>query len=229
MADLAARLHTAPTDWCDSWQEEMYQKHPCLHNVPVGSLIWPCLAHYDGGLDKYTVEQMQQLGKTIPEALSQIGDEVVSIHGDLHRGNTVLTADGVLLSIDFEFSSVSQVRQDLLYNSWESGSNRRALCTSYLKARGLPGNQQEADLLAVDMIVAAVVHFRLLRELLSVGSPLPSSGIGIKQALSELSQLNRAVEVLKGSPERCAHVVDETDVWKCIKDTDLLLDLCTKY
>jgi Ser/Thr protein kinase RdoA (MazF antagonist) len=172
---------------------------------------------------------MQQLDKAIPEALSQIGGEVVSIHGDLHQGNTVLTANEVLLAIDFEFSCVSQVRQDLLYSSWESGANRRALCTAYLKARGLPSNQREVDLLAVDMIVAAVVHFRLLRELLSVGSPLPSSGIGIKQALSELSQLNRAVEVLKGSPERCAHVVDETDVWKCIKDTDLLLDLCTKY
>ena len=23
LADLAARLHTAPTNWCDSWQEEM--------------------------------------------------------------------------------------------------------------------------------------------------------------------------------------------------------------
>ena len=66
-------------------------------------------------------------------------------------------------------------------------------------------------------------------ELLSVGSPLPSSGIGIKQALSELSQLNRAVEGLKDAPEKCGLVVDETDVWKCIKDIDLLLDLCTKH
>ena len=229
LAGLAARLHTAPTNWCDSWQEEMYQKHPCLQNVPVGSLIWPCLAHYDGGLDKYRVEQMQQLDKAIPEALSQIGGEVVSIHGDLHQGNTVLTANEVLLAIDFEFSCVSQVRQDLLYSSWESGANRCALCTAYLKARGLPSNQREVDLLAVDMIVAAVVHFRLLRELLSVGSPLPNSGIGIKQALSELSQLNRAVEGLKDAPEKCGLVVDETDVWKCIKDIDLLLDLCTKH
>ena len=75
------------------------------------------------------------------------------------------------------------------------GANRRALCTVYLKARGLPSNQREVDLLAVDMmIVAAVMHLRNLRGLLSIGSPLPS-GIGVKQAISELSQLNRAVEV----------------------------------
>ena len=37
LAELAARLHTASTNRCDSWQEEMYQKHPCLQNVPVGA------------------------------------------------------------------------------------------------------------------------------------------------------------------------------------------------
>lgn len=228
MADLAARLHTAPTDWCNSWQTEMYQKHPCLQNLPVGSLVWPCLAHHDGGLDKYTAEQIRQLDEAIPKTLSKIGDGVVSIHGDLHRGNTVLTVNEVLLAIDFEFSCISQVRQDLLYSSWENGDNRRTLCSTYLKARGLL-DQQEVDLLAIDMIVAAVVHFRLLRELLSVGSPLPRSGIELPQALSELNQLNKVLESLKDTPERCACVVDETDVWKCIKDIGLLLNLCTKH
>ena len=61
------------------------------------------------------------------------------------------------------------------------GANRRALCTVYLKARGLPSNQREVDLLAVDMmIVAVVMHLRNLRGLLSIGSPLPS-GIGVKK------------------------------------------------
>ena len=51
----------------------------------------------------------------------------------------------------------------------------------------------------------------------------------MEHALSELSQLNRAVEGLGDTPERCALLIDETDVWKCIKDIDLLLDLCTKH
>ena len=85
------------------------------------------------------------------------------------------------------------------------------------------------EALAIDMIVAAVVHFRLLRELLSVGSPLPRSGIELPQALAELNQLNKVLESLKDTPERCACVVDETDVWKCIKDIGLLLNLCTKH
>ena len=98
----------------------------------------------------------------IPEALSMIGAEVVSTHGDLHNGNILLTLADVLLAVDFEHSAVSQVRKDLLYNSWESGSNRRTFCTAYLKARGLTYNKNEVDRLAVDMILGAVVNFRLL-------------------------------------------------------------------
>jgi hypothetical protein len=74
----------------------------------------------------------------------------------------LLTPADVLLAVDFEHSAVSQVRKDLLYNSWESGFNRRTFCTAYLKARGLTYNKNEVDRLAVDMILGAVVNFRLL-------------------------------------------------------------------
>ena len=47
---------------------------------------------------------------------------MVSIHGDLHRGNTLLTPDDMLLAVDFEHSAVSQVRRDLIHLSWESGT-----------------------------------------------------------------------------------------------------------
>ena len=50
----------------------------------------------------------------------------------------------------------------------------------------------------------------------------------MKQALLELSQLNEAVQGLGDDLEKCALLVDETGVEKCIKDIDLLLDLCTK-
>ena len=157
-----------------------------------------------------------------------IGAEVVSTHGDLHVGNILLTADEELVSVDFEFASVSQVRKDLQYNSWESGSNRRAFCTAYWKARGLTYNKNEVDRLAVDMILGAVVNFRLLWGLF-----LPKGGfagqIEMEHALSELSQLNEAVQGLGDDLEKCALLVDETDVKKCIKDIDLLLDLCTKH
>ncbi len=226
MADLAVRCHSARTDWCDLWQEEIRHKYSCLQHVPVGSMIWSCVAYHDGNLERYSVEEMQQLGVAIPEALSMIGGEVVSTHGDLHQDNTVLTADEVLLAVDFEMSAVSQVRQDLLYSSWENGSNRRVLCTSYLKASGLPFNQREADLLAVDMILAAVVHFRILRGLFF---PKEAGGghMKMKDALSELNLLNRAVKSLKDNPARCTRVVDKTDVWKCMGNIGLLLDLCS--
>ena len=51
----------------------------------------------------------------------------------------------------------------------------------------------------------------------------------MKQALLELSQLNEAVQGLGDDLEKCALLVDETGVEKCIKDIDLLLDLCTKH
>ena len=228
IAELAAHLHSVPTDWFAPFRKEMCQKYPCLQNVPVGSLIWPCVAYYDGHLAGYSAEEMQQLSTAIPEALSMIGAEVVSTHGDLHIGNILLTADEELVSVDFEFASVSQVRKDLQYNSWENGSNRRVFCTAYLKARGLTYNKNEVDRLAVDMILGAVVNFRLLWGLF-----LPKGGfagqIEMEHALSELNQLNRAVEGLGDAPKRCALLVDETDVWKCIKDIDLLLGLCTKH
>jgi len=107
IAELAARLHSVPIDWFAPLRDEMCQKYPCLQNVPVGSLIWPCVACHDSHLEGYSAEEMQQLSTAIPEALSMIGAEVVSTHGDLHVGNILLTADEELVSVDFEFASVS--------------------------------------------------------------------------------------------------------------------------
>ena len=107
IAELAARLHSVPIDWFAPLRDEMCQKYPCLQNVPVGSLIWPCVAYHDNHLEGYSAEEMQQLSTAIPEALSMIGAEVVSTHGDLHVGNILLTADEELVSVDFEFASVS--------------------------------------------------------------------------------------------------------------------------
>ena len=49
------------------------------------------------------------------------------------------------------------------------------------------------------------------------------------KALLELSQLKETVEGLGDDLEKYAFLVDETDVWKCIKDIGLLLDLCTGH
>ena len=230
VAELASRLHSVPIDWFAPFRDQMCQKHPCLQNVPLGSMIWPCAAYHDGHLEKYTAEEMQQLSVALPAPLSEIGREVVSTHGDLHSGNTLLTTDDVLLAVDFEMSAVSQVRRDLMHISWESGtngSNRRTFCIAYLRARGVGFNQSEVDRLAVDMILAAVVNFRLLW-----GVFFPTGGfagqIEMKQALLELSQLKEAVEGLGDDLDKYALLVDEADVWACIQDIDLLLDLCTK-
>ena len=226
IGELAARLHTVPINWFDSWQEEMCQKYPCLQDVPVGSLIWSCVAYHEGNLERYTAQEMQQLSAALPAPLSESGGEVVSTHGDLHKGNTLLTPADVLLAVDFEHSCVSQVRQDLLYNSWENGFNRRTLCRVYLKTRGLTCSKREVDLLAVDIIVAAVVYFRLLRGVLF---PKEAGGdrMDIKQALAELDKLTPVVQGLQDDVEGCIRVVDNTNVWECIGNIDQLIDLCT--
>ena len=228
MGELAARLHVASTDWFNFWQEEMRRKHPCLQNVPVGSLIWSCVAYHEGNLEKYTAEEMLQLSTSLPEPLSESGGEMVSTHGDLHKGNTLLTPSDVLLAVDFEHSCVSQIRQDLLYNAWESGPNRRTLCTVYLKTRGLPCSKREVDLLAVDIIVAAVVYFRVLRGILF---PKEAGGdrMDMKQGLSELNKLTPVVQGLADDIEGCARVVDKTNVRECMGNIDQLMDLCTNH
>ena len=86
----------------------------------------------------------------------------MSTHGDLHNDNILLTPDDVLLAVDSEHSAVSQVRRDLQDNSFESGSNRWTFCIAYLRTRGVAFNKSEVDRLAVDMILVAVVNFRLL-------------------------------------------------------------------
>ena len=208
----------------------MCQKHPCLQNVPVGSMIWPCAAYRDGYLERYTAEEMQQLSAAVPEPLSEIGREVVNIHEDWYSGNTLLTTDDVFLAVDFEMSAVSQVRRDLMHISWESEtgeSNRRTFCIAYLRARGVTFNQSKGvDRLAVDMILAAVVNLRLLWGVF-FPTGVFAGQIEMKQALLELSQVKEAVEGLGDDLEKYALLVDETDVWVCIQDIDPLLDLCT--
>ena len=88
-------------------------------------------------------------------------------------------------------------------------------------------NQSEVDQLIVDMILAAVVNFRLLWGLFDPKGSFAGQ-IEMKQALLELSQLKEAVEGLGDDLEKYALLVDETDVWVCIQNIDPLLDLCTK-
>ena len=149
VAELASRLHSVPIDWFAPFRDQMCQKHPCLQNVPLGSMIWPCAAYRDGYLERYTAEEMQQLSAAVPEPLSEIGREVVSIHEDWYSGNTLLTTDDVFLAVDFEMSAVSQVRRDLMHISWESEtgeSNKRTFCIAYLRARGVTFNQSEVSI-----------------------------------------------------------------------------------
>ena len=81
--------------------------------------------------------------------------------------------------------------------------------------------------MAVDMILAAVVNFRLLWGVF-FPTGVFAGQIEMKQALLELSQLKEAVEGLGDDLDKYALLVDEADVWACIQDIDLLLDLCTK-
>ena len=82
--------------------------------------------------------------------------------------------------------------------------------------------------MAVDMILAAVVNFRLLWGVF-FPTGVFAGQIEMKQALLELSQLKEAVEGLGDDLEKYALLVDGTDVWACMQDIDLLLDLCTKH
>jgi len=47
IAELASCLHSVPIDWFVPFRDRMCQKYPCLQNVPVGSMIWPCAVSND--------------------------------------------------------------------------------------------------------------------------------------------------------------------------------------
>ena len=81
-------------------------------------------------------------------------------------------------------------------------------------------------MLAVDIIVAAVVYFRLLRGVLF---PKEAGGdrMDMKQALAELDKLTPVVQGLQDDVEGCIRVGDNTNVWECIGNIDQLIDLCT--
>ena len=72
IAELASCLHSVPIDWFVPFRDRMCQKYPCLQNVPLGSMIWPCAVSNDELLEKYTVEEMQQLSAALPTPLSKI-------------------------------------------------------------------------------------------------------------------------------------------------------------
>ena len=97
-----------------------------------------------------------------------------------------------------------------------------------MSARGAAFNQSEVDQLIVDMILAAVVNICLLWGLFYPKGSFAGQ-IEMKQALLELSQLKEAVEGLGDDLDKYTLLVDETDVWACIQDIDLLLDLYTKH
>jgi hypothetical protein len=84
------------------------------------------------------------------------------------------------------------------------------------------------DLLAVDIIVAAVVYFRVLRGILF---PKEAGGdrMDIKQGLSELNKLTPVVQGLADDIEGCVRVVDKTNVRECMGNIDQLMDLCTNH
>eukprot|EP00930_Biecheleria_cincta_P096092 TRINITY_DN87974_c0_g1_i1.p1 TRINITY_DN87974_c0_g1~~TRINITY_DN87974_c0_g1_i1.p1 ORF type:complete len:527 (-),score=96.95 TRINITY_DN87974_c0_g1_i1:351-1898(-) len=207
LGSLAARIHSCPTEWFDSCREELANRHPCLKDLPVDSSIWPCVVYRQSHLDKYLPEEMRQLCAALPSPLSSSSRRAVTIHGDLHTGNLLLSDASEPIVTDFEQSCVSNAAQDLIYDITDmSADDSRVLCASYLKARGASlteaNAQVEADKLAVDAVVAQIVNFFILRSLFWDGD------LSMSDALAKLCPLRLVIDELRTKPRACSRVVD---------------------
>mmetsp|Transcript_8942 Transcript_8942/g.23266 ORF Transcript_8942/g.23266 Transcript_8942/m.23266 type:complete len:460 (-) Transcript_8942:136-1515(-) len=231
LGSLAATLHEAPAGWFEAWRANIVDTYPALNAVPTGSALWPLVAYNTDGVGRFARVELELLCALLPEPASGAGRRVVSTHGDLHEGNTLMTSAGVLMAVDYEFSCVSTAVQDLMYKALGlDGPMKRALCSAYLEAAAIQASPEEVDTLAFDVSIAAVVHFGLLRRVFCWNLPTLALGLShvpLAQAVETLrdSNLKQLVQRAQADPERRARVVDHPNVSRLIQDVWALASL----
>mmetsp|Transcript_133523 Transcript_133523/g.249693 ORF Transcript_133523/g.249693 Transcript_133523/m.249693 type:complete len:459 (+) Transcript_133523:55-1431(+) len=160
LGELLARIHAIPTGWYDEWRVSICARRPALLSAESGSHIWPFTARQQI-FEKLSDESIRLWCQAGPKAASSAGARIVTTHGDFHPANIIRGQDGLQV-IDFGLTCVTSAAKDL---SWACEyflhgiEEKRAFASAYLKAGGLPAENDEVDALLLDAECFALHSF----------------------------------------------------------------------
>jgi len=159
IASLLAQIHSIGTEWYDDQREELCIRLPELRRANIGSHVWwfanaPC----NNKLPRLTNDALKRWASADFFApRSQAAVRVVTCHGDFHPAN-ILRIDGVLKTIDFEFTGVASAVHDFAYAfdiGWVAAADeKRAFVQTYLEASGHAAQLGDIDAVLLDAEIA---------------------------------------------------------------------------
>jgi hypothetical protein len=95
-----------------------------------------------------------------------VGSRIVTCHGDYHEGNLLVTRDGAIQCIDFEFACVTHAVQDLGYIMLLNSHHPSAPATArtdflraYLQGLGEPASDADVASLALEAELASLASW----------------------------------------------------------------------
>jgi len=188
LAKLMADVHTTPTEWYEPLRARMRERYPFLNDVPPEAPFWNGAAFgWENGMlftgGKMTPEKAANNAKIfdemcasgVMEALvkctafypqSAAAKRVVTIHGDFKPNNVIGRPDGSCMCIDYDFTHVSPVQQELsfAFMKWlgpkhQDYATRYTFLEQYLTHCGLPNDDASVKELMLDAMVGTICNF----------------------------------------------------------------------
>jgi hypothetical protein len=181
-AELAARLHAAPTDWWPPFRDNLRKMLPLLNDEPDSSPLW-LMAAFAESKDylsklaalKENQSQLAELMTILPRPVGELANKIVNVHGDFWDANIVEADDGTLKLVDFESTCVCGAIQDLVHVT------HTELIEAYLReTTGQEPTEDELEALVFEARLAEHIHFFILRAIFNINDnenfhPVPAS------------------------------------------------------
>lgn len=234
LAKLMADVHAIPTDWYEPFRVRMLtsDRAPFLQSVPPHAPFWNGAAFgWENGMlftgGKMTPEKAannkriydEMCASGVMEALvtceafypqSAAGRRVATIHGDFKPNNVIGRPDGSCMCIDYDFTHVSPVQQELsfAFMKWlgpkhQDYATRYDFLEQYLLSSGQPHDNAAVKELMLDAMVGTICNFDgllfsgLSREVPLLRNGCEPDGMALIKLLSEWVAEVRASPTLK--------------------------------
>ena len=153
IARLVARVHAIDPAWYEDIRSRHCLRLPALRNAPKGNHIWWYTSLPQQFADEVSEALLRVWINAGPEPATETGSRIVTLHGDVHRGNILRTEEGLRL-IDMEAACVGYAIHDLSYSIGylcETSTHKEAFLRVYLEERGLPASRGDVFALRLDV------------------------------------------------------------------------------